>query len=289
MIGIPMSKPPELLYHYCSTESFYGIITSKNIRLCNCLYSNDPNENMISKHHLESISKESKDENVRDFARKVLDYEFDLIDDNGSYIFCMSEKPDDLNQWRIYGDNGFGFMLGFRTKYFLDNNYWSLLNDKVIFPFPDKIYLCKCIYDFGIQKSIIELFIKVLITDSKDNEEDKILNLKHVMRYYSAIFKHESYSDEQEWRLICFPITQPSPTKDKIRFNSFFTAKRGLISQFIQMDYMGKSEWGNGPFDSVILGSNVANTAHEIINFTQFQGGYYVDKMMKSELKIRLK
>jgi hypothetical protein len=121
MIGIPLNEPPKVLYHYCSTESFYGIITNKNIRLSNCIYSNDPNENRIYKNLLISISQKSDNENIRIFAKKVLDNRFEPIDEMCSYIFCLSEKADDLNQWRIYGDHGFGFMIGLRTikLYFL--------------------------------------------------------------------------------------------------------------------------------------------------------------------------
>jgi hypothetical protein len=288
MIGIPMSKPPEVLYHYCSTESFYGIITSKNIRLCNCLYSNDPNENKISQNILNIILHDSDDEEIKRFAKKILEHKFGSFDESGAYVFCMSEKADDLNQWRIYGDNGFGFMIGLNTKYFIDNEYWKINAPNVIFPDFDKILLCKCIYDISLQTELIESWIKIFLTEIHDiSEEQKILKLKHILQLYSAIFKHESYSEEQEWRLICFPFSddQFSNIKHKLHFG----AKKGLISQFIQFDYMSKSEFGNTPFEFIYLGSNVENNAHEIRNFTEFQGGHYVNKIKKSELKMRLK
>jgi hypothetical protein len=289
MVGIPSSEPPKVLYHYCSTESFYGIITSKNIRLSNCLYSNDPNENRISKNLLISISQNSDDENIRNFAIKALEYKFEIFDDFGSYIFCLSEKSDDLNQWRIYGDNGFGYMVGLRTEYFLDNKYWSLLDDNVVFPFIDKIYLCKCIYDCKIQRNIIEMWIKSFLMESTISEEQRILNFKNVLQFYSAIFKHDSYSEEKEWRLICFPITQPQSPNISVKYKSYFIAKKGLISQFIQMDYMDKSEFGNWPFEIIYLGSNVLNSDMEIMDFTRFHRCHYVHVIKKSELKMRLK
>lgn len=286
MIGITSTEPPKVLYHYCSTESFYGIITSKNIRLSNCIYSNDPNENKISKNILVTVSQKSDDKNVRDFAKKVL--EFELIDDMGAYIFCMSEKADDLNQWRIYGDTGFGFMIGLNTSYFLENKYWILDDSNVVFPYIDRIYLGKCIYDLGLQTEIIEFWIKMFLEEmSNVSEEQKILKLKHILQFYSAIFKHESYSEEKEWRLVCFPIFQNNNQNKKIKYPLRFIPKRGFISQFIQMDYMEKSEFENTPFESVVLGPNVLNDTSEIMDFTKYQGENYAMWMKKSNLKMR--
>jgi hypothetical protein len=42
------STPNQELFHYCPTESFYGIVTSKTLWLSNSIYANDPNENKIA-------------------------------------------------------------------------------------------------------------------------------------------------------------------------------------------------------------------------------------------------
>jgi len=285
----PKSNPPKLLYHYCPSDSFFGIATSKNIWLSNSLYSNDPNENKISRDILIEISNESSNIKIKKFAKKVLDFKFGLIDDAGAYVFCMSQEEDDLNQWRIYGDNGYGYSLGFITEYFLNNGYWNLLDDKIIIPSIDKIYLGKCIYDYKTQRSIVEALLTLVMSIPDIEIKDRIFKLKYFLQFYSSIFKHDSYSAEKEWRLICFPVSQPQTHNVKINFKLHFRTSRGLISQYIEQPFMEKSEFKNTPFETIDLGSNIINDGHEIMNFLQFQGLHYTKRIRKSKIKMRAK
>ena len=52
---------------------------------------------------------------------------------------------------------------------------------------------------------------------------------------------------------------------------------------------MNKSVFGNTPFETIDLGSNVINDGNEIINFLQFQKEHYIKLIRKSELKLREK
>lgn len=231
-----MRKIPDILYHYCSSDSFYGIITSKEIWLSNSIYSNDPNENKISQDILTQISLGKKNKQVCDFAKQVLNFEFKLIDNVASYVLCLSTRKEDLNQWRIYGDYGYGFTLGFRPKYFIDNNYWTPLKHYGELPKMDKIYIAECIYDNNIQKQLIISLIKEIINLSTKSQEDKVFLTKQYLQFYSSIFKHKSYADEHEWRLICFPIIQSQEKTLKIKFPTSYKTSRGLITQYIKQN-----------------------------------------------------
>jgi hypothetical protein len=154
----------------------------------------------------------------------------------------------------------------------------------------DNVYLCQCIYDSVLQEELIVAWINTFLTEFPNlNEEQKILELKRILKFYSAIFKHESYSEEKEWRFICFPITFPQNKNVNVKYNLQFLAKRGLISQFIQMDYMNTTEPGNWPFENIYLGSNVENSDSEVMNFIQFCGNHCVKYIKKSKLEMRLK
>lgn len=92
MISISNSVPNEVLYHYCPSDSFYGIVSSKALWLSNSEYANDPNENKIGYNILNEIANDSTANEISRFAKIVLEYEFDLIDTMSCYVFCMSEK-----------------------------------------------------------------------------------------------------------------------------------------------------------------------------------------------------
>lgn len=282
-----MKDIPKILYHYCSTESFYGIITSKTIWLSNSIYSNDPNENKISTDILKDISLNSKDKGIGIFAKKVLDFKFKLIDDSAAYVFCMTEREEDLNQWRIYGDNGYGYMIGINTEYFINNKLWTFLDYNAGLPKMDKIYLAKCIYDNKAQSSLVTSLLKAVKNLTQINDEDKIILTKQYLQLFSSIFKHKSYIEENEWRLICFPISQPQGNDFKVKFDINFKVSRGLITQYIKQEYMSYATFEKPPFKTITLGSNVVNDGFEIMNFIHFQGGNYVHQIPISNLKIR--
>jgi hypothetical protein len=105
---IPNPTPKQELFHYCPTESFFGIISSQALWLSNSEHANDPNENRIALDILTDIAKDSDNRSARHFAKSVLEYEFPPVDDVSSYVFCLSENEDDLNQWREYADYGYG-------------------------------------------------------------------------------------------------------------------------------------------------------------------------------------
>lgn len=286
---IPRSSPPKILYHYCPSDSFYGLARSRKLWLSNSVYSNDPNENRISKNILSDIANDSSKTEIAKFAKKVLNFKFELIDDSAAFVFCMSEIEDDLNQWRIYGDNGYGYSLGFNTEYFIKNGYWNLFDNKIRIPSIDKIYLSKCIYDYKTQRSIIEILLAHSLNMQVKVETDRIYQLKYFMQFYSSIFKHDSYYAEKEWRLICFPVTQPQSHNVKIDFNLQFRTSRGLITQFIEQSFMEKAEFNNTPFETIDLGSNVYNSGHEIMNFLKFQGDFYTKLIRKSKIEMKEK
>ncbi len=148
------------MFHYCPTESFHGIVSSKTIWLSNSEYANDPNENRLAYDLLAQISENSTDNIVKQFAKVVLELKFGIIDEMSSYVFCMSENKDDLNQWRVYADKGFGYMLALRPQYFLDNGFWNLLDQGITLPAFDRIYLSKCIYDVALQRHMVEELLR---------------------------------------------------------------------------------------------------------------------------------
>ena len=285
-IEFVISRPQDILYHYCSMESLYGIISSGNIWLSNSDYSNDPNENKIAKNLLEEIAKNSSNKNIKKFASLVLSDKVEIITNMAAYVFCLSEKNDDLNQWRIYGDNGYGAMFGLKTNtdFFSCHRLWNILNDEKACPTLEKIYFDKCIYDSNEQKKIVEFFLSMFSLVAKENEKVAIFNFKIFFKLISSFFKHESYKDENEWRLVCLPVTQSQ--HNTVKYEVKYRTTRGLIVSYIEINYSINAKFKNMPFSVILIGSNAYNTQKEIMDFVSSKG-HLCERLSKSEIKIR--
>jgi hypothetical protein len=281
------SQIPDELFHYCPNGSFYGIISSKTLWLSNSEYANDPNENKIAIDILIDISKDSSDSITKSFANKVLDGGLRFIGQMTAFVFCMSESKDELNQWRIYADNGYGYALGFNPQYFIVNNLWIPFVDIYAFPKIDKIYLSKCIYDYSEQRSIVETLLKYYASTENPGFINNIVGFLIHLRFISSIFKHKSYSSENEWRIFCWPLTSfPQPEID-IKHSLFFRSRERLIIQYIKQNFLEGSIGNNYPVKSIVLGSNVRNQISEIRSFLNFTDPAYTSIIMRSKLKIQ--
>lgn len=129
-----------LIYHYCSPCAFEGIISGRELWLCNVEYANDP---LKKKYFLKLIDELSfDDENTKYQIKKEIE---EIAGDFSLYSFSFLKNNDSLTGWRTYGKKGTGFAIGFvqslRDKPELDLKYKDV------------------IYDFDNQIHIIESFI----------------------------------------------------------------------------------------------------------------------------------
>ena len=110
----------DVLYHYCSLQTFYSIIKNKSIWLSDLSKTNDSMEliwlrECVEKPLLEIVNSKSdshSDEwNGWRVTKELLEH---AGEDMRCWGFCLSEKEDDLGQWRGYGDDGAGISIGFK-------------------------------------------------------------------------------------------------------------------------------------------------------------------------------
>ena len=120
----------------------------------------------------------------------------------------------------------------------------------------------------------------------KGKEDLKVTQFKLYLKFYSSFFKHISYKDEQEWRVVCLPVTSPQQHVP-VKYKMHFRPGRGLIIPYIKQDYIKHSSFVNTPFESVKVGSNVLNSDSEIMSFVQFMDGDYLRYLNRSNLKIK--
>ena len=68
----------------------------------------------------------------------------------------MSERYDDLNQWRNYGDKGSGMMLGINSDFYSTHRVWESIFTAWTFQIKlEQLYLDQCIYNYNIQQKML--------------------------------------------------------------------------------------------------------------------------------------
>ena len=117
-----------VIYHYCSLDTFNIIMRNKTIRLSDITKSNDSKEKQLIYDHLRSaidqafgeikLSVRAMDPIETGFAEGYTYLDFfrkDLLEvsNQSSLVACFSRDGDLLSQWRGYANDGCGFAIGF--------------------------------------------------------------------------------------------------------------------------------------------------------------------------------
>lgn len=197
--------PTRPLYHYTLHSGLLGIIKNKNIWASSIHYLNDASEFShavdLMKYEI-SVYQGKASTKMVDFLNKAEKALQDIRTTN-LFVCSFSENGDLLSQWRGYCPNGKGYSIGF--------NYSHLTQ-----PMKKQHFkLGKCIYKQNEQTSIISAILNDTVSRfndtiglyPNDKETQKLINnfVKKVIQV-SPLIKNESFSEENEWRLISAPI-----------------------------------------------------------------------------------
>lgn len=156
----------ELIYHYTTTEAIFNILKTGKLQLSPLAGLNDKSEiNLIN--------------NFMGANKPYAEYY------NSFFVFCCSKRQDDLNQWRLYGDDGKGVMLTFKIDSQNNNNDHTNISNifydiNFFRVFKKKREEFKKQYNFSFGLYEIDRW-KYFFKDSKfkDEEEVRIINLKY--------------------------------------------------------------------------------------------------------------
>lgn len=226
---ITKPTPPEILYHYCSTSTFYSIISTNNIWLSALASSNDALEGRWIRKITKDLCEREKYESY--ISDEILD-SFEIIHHISNTLgCCFSEEGDLLSQWRGYADDGCGICIGFSTKYFLD------LSDKLLTNNKSSFSLNRVIYNPTTQEDLIRPTIEEMKSTLKDGSARLSPGLRFILesdeernnrehKYNSAraklaliivsqmvnsfSFKNPAFIEEKEWRILSFTTKSDS-------------------------------------------------------------------------------
>ena len=202
-------KPNTTLFHYTSQSGLLGIAENKCLWATNIHYLNDYTEFLhaleLAKYEIIYQQKRVTSNNETTFLESLND-KLESIRHLHVFIFSFSEIEDQLSQWRGYCNEGNGYSIGFE---------YSTLE----IPLQRQgFYLVPCIYNIQEQISIIKEIIaftleryRSSIKESTQNEKDMISDFLISLVRIAPVFKHHSFYEEKEWRLISQPMSIDHP------------------------------------------------------------------------------
>lgn len=227
-----MSK--DTVYHYCSVDTFYKIITNKELWMTDITKSNDSKELQFAVENFTRILKQriksKEDKFVPLMMFEQFWEEFNKVD-KLFHICCFSKDSDSLSQWSMYANDATGLAVGFDKKYLQD-----LKKHNENIDFVQVKYSLKQFSEM-INQKLGELESKYI----NKNDYSWYLGFMHyvideVMRMI-YIYKNHSFAQENECRLVfnSKPCGCNELSGSTASFNQTYIQKRVDILSDVQL------------------------------------------------------
>jgi hypothetical protein len=201
-------EPPELLYHYTTVSSAYGILTSDAIWMTKIRYLNDTSEVEIGiitfREVLEELIRRPGPSDEIELLEAVKDGLGSFATSNICVVsFC--EHGDLLSQWRWYGEGGRGLSIGVESTVLRRLGHATM-------------NLWKCIYDERAHRELLHAMVDRLLLAYRAEREQGGGSLGAEKRHYLLgrfftsflqvvpIIKNGNFAEEREWRLVSVPV-----------------------------------------------------------------------------------
>lgn len=209
--------PTHNLHHYTNVAGMRGILESSSLWASDARYLNDATELLYAVRLIDDVAEKvvrsfdtgesftARLPHRRGFARNLfINEEFTQFDARGPVPFVASLCEDDdlLSQWRGYAKNDLGYSLGFSSH--------SLTPRGAL---PRQTFLRKVIYDPDQQRrhvrTIVERWLETLARLNRDGVAVErslpypaLWGLQEALLEPLLCYKHPSFCEEREWRLI---------------------------------------------------------------------------------------
>jgi hypothetical protein len=169
------NKSPETIYRYCAFNRGFQIVDDSKIAMLGLPGMNDTTEPNYIDNYLNDSNEVPWEMAAQ--SRAAL---------NRRFIMSCTTLPDDLMQWRLYGDDAKGCSLKFNTKDVLQNS--------------QQFYLGEVKY---ADKNGEHPELKILKEIRKEIKEKLFLDIKFISLYvWKHFFKPYEYAYEKEIRLL---------------------------------------------------------------------------------------
>lgn len=211
------------LYHYTDAKGLHGILKSNELWASSYQFLNDATEfkyafNLMKVAYPQEDSNPSKEGMTHfEIAEMISKERYNYI--SGSlFVVSFSKQKDLLSQWQAYAGPYSGYSLGFRQSTldvykngeFVECNLVKCDYDK-----DKQLEDIKCL--IGKLSEEINAFYKLTPESGEQNMRngvDKIISQRvdanKKMLWLAKSFKHSSFKDEEEWRLVVCPLPEDS-------------------------------------------------------------------------------
>ncbi len=234
---------PDVVYHYCSVETFFQIITNHTLRLSDIEKSNDFMEKKWAiRQCLGHIKKNLNNPSYPcckqpELAARLLAALEQQLQEYNTMILaaCFSSKRDLLSQWRGYGENGDGVCIGvssgteFTAAFHRADRYLGLKGGGQALP--SALLFHSVQYTTSqIEHTCMQLFcIYMRWLPLRTSVEDAAAALARILYPALPFFKSSAFSEEAEWRCVYYPELPAPPyineTFDEQRFQKLLSAQ----------------------------------------------------------------
>lgn len=195
---------PSRLYHYTTIDGLVGITSTGSLWASDARFMNDSSELSYAigliKEIIDEVFSGVKDEALKKLLSNSSGHAKTFANAERPFIACFCEIDDLLSQWRGYGTDKAPVSLG------LDLRATSL---------PKRTFLRKVIYDPEEQRRLVRAVVEIWLGTIKTllNRNDSIWPsevppslavsaLQGALAEHHLCFKHPTFSEEKEWRLI---------------------------------------------------------------------------------------
>jgi hypothetical protein len=286
------AEPPELLWHYTDAEGFRSIVTFETLRFSHSRLMNDATEHAFGWSRVSEVldRETARHDRLEDFFGMTRAVGSEVHGNYNYFIFCFSERADSLSQWRAYGSAGAGYALGFQAR---ELNVERLEGE---------FFFVKLIYDLQQQAALIEdailetrQFFSMLFGGAVPDPHKlgilhraNVILAQHLMRL-AYLFKHPSFEDEREWRLIV-GYSEESGAKDLTMLaNVQFRSSSGLVRPFFDFNFATKEVDGRKslPLAELMYGPTLRPAATAFsVDFFLARRGYGHLRVAKSNVPL---
>jgi hypothetical protein len=195
-------KEPDFLFHYTSPGGLCGILRSRSVWASDVRFLNDAKEAMYTMDLVRSRITLKSSDLPSDLERRWL-RALKIAEETRAYVSCFSRRGDSLSQWRAYARAGYA--IGISAEALLE----------IAKAQPVRTLLLPCKYDHNEHIRIVDWMLDRLVDAHgaalRDGQMEAVSLHAHEVALYgsvvllSASFKHPSFAEEHEWRLVQIP------------------------------------------------------------------------------------
>ena len=213
-----------MMYHYTDFAAFDGIIRCGELRLNNILNMNDASEmrlfmNGICKAVIDKLTTDEENDKARE-AKKFFGSEMKHEFSYSAYAACFSKYRDDAAQWERYGHFGRGVCIAFH-----EDLIQKMIGGVISF---QEVYYQEDMREHRLVNEFYQLI------KSSEQFSDCLIKLQELMNeawVNSAAFKHPSFVNEKEFRLVVSPFIS-----NEFAVEPKYHVSQGRIKKYYPLD-----------------------------------------------------